>query len=59
MKEEKGKMLLINVAANRLGYTDRHVRRLVRDNKIEAVRESPRKTFIPESALETYRPREE
>ena len=59
MKQKKDKLLLVTVAAHRLGYTDRHVRRLVRDNKIEAVRESPRKTLIPESAVETYRPREE
>jgi excisionase family DNA binding protein len=55
MSQDNEKMLRVNVAANRLGYTTRHVRRLVSDEKIEAVRQSPRKTLIPESAVETYR----
>jgi excisionase family DNA binding protein len=55
MNRKQEKMLRVNVAANRLGYTDQHVRRLVREEKIEAVRQSPRKTFIPESAVEAYR----
>lgn len=55
MSQDKEKLLRVNVAAQRLGYSARHVRRLVREEKLEAVRQSPRKTFIPESAVESYR----
>jgi excisionase family DNA binding protein len=55
MSQDKGKLLRVNVAANRLGYSDQHVRRLVRERKIEAVRQSPRKTLIPETAVEFFK----
>ncbi|MFA6721025.1 MAG: helix-turn-helix domain-containing protein [Candidatus Cloacimonadaceae bacterium] len=55
MSQEKEKLLRVNVAAKRLGVTDRHVRRLVRQGKIDYFRASPRKTFIPESAVEAFR----
>lgn len=59
MSQNKGKLLRVNVAANRLGYTDQHVRRLVREGKLPKVQESPRKTLIPESAVEAFRHLEE
>jgi len=43
------------VAAKRLGCTEQHVRRLVRQGKIDYFRESSRKTYIPESAVEAFR----
>lgn len=52
MSREREKLLGVNVAAKRLGCTDQHVRRLVRQGKIDAHRESERKTYIPESAVE-------
>lgn len=55
MSQEKEKLLRVNVAARRLGCTDQHVRRLVRLGKIDYLRVSPRKTFIPESAVEAIR----
>lgn len=55
MGGDKEKLLRVNVAANRIGKTDQHVRRLVRQGKIDFYRESPRKTFIPESAVEAFR----
>lgn len=54
MNKEGEKLLRVNVAAKRLGYTDQHVRRLVREGKIEFYRPSPRKTFIPEAAVEAF-----
>lgn len=55
MGRDGEKLLRVNVAASRLGYTDQHVRRLVRQGKIDYYRESPRKTFIPERAVEAFR----
>jgi excisionase family DNA binding protein len=49
------KLLRVNVAAKRLGCTEQHVRRLVRQGKIDYFRESSRKTYIPESAVEAFR----
>jgi excisionase family DNA binding protein len=54
-QEKKERLLRINVVADRLGYSERHVRRLVRDAKISYIRESPRRTLIPEEALEAFR----
>lgn len=48
------KLLRVNVAAERLGRTDRTIQRLMRDGKIDYIQESPRKRFIPESALEAF-----
>jgi len=52
----KGERLLrINVAAKRLGRSDRWVRELVRRGDLAAVRLGERQTRIPESAVETFR----
>lgn len=59
MNQKKEKLLLINVAANRLGCTDQHIRRLVREGKIDCVRQSPRRTFIPETAVESLKKKHE
>lgn len=45
----------VNVAAKIVGKSPETVRRWVRDGKIEYKRPSPRKTFIPKSAIEAYR----
>ena len=55
MKRSQGKMLRVNVAAVRLGYSDRHVRRLVNEDKLPSIKESPRKTLIPEKAVEAFK----
>ena len=55
MSGEGEKLLLVNVAARRLGYTDQHVRRLIRQGKLGALREGPRQTKVPESAIEDFR----
>jgi excisionase family DNA binding protein len=47
-------MFTVIEAAEWLGYTDRHVRRLVSDGTLPATRHSPRKTVISLSALENY-----
>lgn len=49
------KKLLPNVAARRLGVTDQHVRRLVRQGKLDGERRGERDLRIPESAVEAYR----
>jgi excisionase family DNA binding protein len=51
--------LLPNVAARRLGVTDQHVRRLVRQGKLDGERQGQRDLRIPESAVEAYRIEEE
>ena len=49
------KKLLPNVAARRLGVTDRQVRRLVQQGKLPGERQNERDLRIPESAVEAYR----
>ncbi|MFZ5447886.1 MAG: helix-turn-helix domain-containing protein [Thermodesulfobacteriota bacterium] len=48
------KLLIVTVAARRLGVTDNYVRRLARQGKLDYVRESPRKTFILEDSLKAF-----
>lgn len=48
------KQFRVNVAALRLGYSESYTRRLIREGKLPARRESPRKTWVSESALETF-----
>ena len=55
MSQGGEKMLRVNVAAKRLGFTDRYIRKLVRQGKIDYFRASARRTFIPESAVEAFR----
>jgi excisionase family DNA binding protein len=52
-----GKLLRVNVVADRLGVTDRHVRRLISQGKIEGLKLTPRNIRVPETALEEYRRR--
>jgi excisionase family DNA binding protein len=59
MSRNDDKLLRVNVAARRLGVSDRHVRRLVCQGKLEAERRGERLTLVPESAVEAYRHREE
>lgn len=54
-----GKLLRVNVAARLLGVTDNHVRNLVRQGKLNYVRESPRKTFVLEDSLKAYQEKKE
>jgi excisionase family DNA binding protein len=51
------RLLRVNTVARRLGVTDSYVRWLVRQGKLDYIRESPRKTFILESSLEAYQER--
>jgi excisionase family DNA binding protein len=51
------KLLRADQAARRLGVTDRQVRRLVRQGKIEGQRLSERNLRVRESAVEKYRSR--
>lgn len=48
------KLLRVNVAAGRLKKTERTIRRMMKDGRINFVEESPRRRFIPESAVEAF-----
>jgi excisionase family DNA binding protein len=49
------KKLLPNVAARRLGVTDRRVRQMVQEGKLPGERQGERGLRIPASAVEAYR----
>ena len=55
MSQGREKMLRVNVAAERLKRTERTIRRMMKDGRINFVEESPRRRFIPESAVEAIR----
>ncbi len=50
----KEKLLPVNVVAERLQITDRHVRRLVQQGKLEGEKLSERRIRIAEAALKAY-----
>ncbi len=54
MSQDVDKLLRPDQAARRLGVTDQHVRRLVRQGKVPAARLSQRNIRIAESALLAY-----
>lgn len=59
MSQGKEKLLRVNVAAKRLGLSDRWVRELVRRGDLAAIRRGERQTRIPESSVEAFREQHE
>jgi excisionase family DNA binding protein len=53
------KLLRVNVAARRLGLSERQVRRLINAGRLPAVRQGERQTRVPAQAVENFRSEEE
>jgi hypothetical protein len=55
MNQDKKKLVPVNVAAQRSGYSERWIRELARRGLVDAENQGVRKTKVSPASLEAYR----